>query len=77
MTPDQATLILAAYADRPVPMGKIEHLNRPIEYLNCNPAITRRAALHLAQRLIDGGWIRWHDQSQLRNLARFIQRNAQ
>lgn len=41
------------------------------------PAITRRDALHLAQRLIDGGWVRFHLQSQLRNLARFIQRNAQ
>lgn len=69
MTPDQATLILAAYADRPVPDRMLDDV--------LQPAISRRDALHLAERLIDGGWIKWHDQSQLKNLTRFIQRNAQ
>lgn len=69
MTPDQADLILRYYADRPVPDKLLDAVLRP--------AISRRDAIHLAEKLIDGGWIRWHDSSQLKNLARFIQRNAQ
>ena len=69
MTPDQADLILSAYATDPIPDRLLDDV--------LTPAITRRKALHLAEKLIEGGWIQWHDQSQLRNLARFIQRNAQ
>lgn len=63
MTPDQANLILAAYADRPVPDRMLDDV--------LQPAITRRAALHLAQRLIDGGYCKYG--VELRELARFIE----
>ncbi len=40
--------------------------------------MTYRESRRLAESLYNGGWLRYHDddRSQLRNLARFIQRNV-